>query len=102
MLGKHSVAIGIRGYVYRDVSSISTSTTSFRTESFGDFIKSITVNESISFPAFKELVLNAYLDNGLPVDPDAPVFILKTNLDNLAGESKHVLVLQYPSVVIVW
>ena len=74
MLGKHSVAIGIRGLVYRDVSSNSTSTTSFRTESFGDFIKSITVNESISFPAFKELVLNAYLDNGLRVDPDGRLF----------------------------
>ena len=57
MLGKHSVAIGIRGSVYRDVSSNLTSTASIRTESFGDIIKSVTVNERISFPAFKELVL---------------------------------------------
>ena len=57
MLGKHSVVIGIRGLVYRDVSSNLTSTTSIRTESFGDIIKSVTVNKRISFPAFKELVL---------------------------------------------
>ena len=57
MLGKHSVVIGIRGLVYRDVSSNLTSTASTRTESFGDFIKSVIINERISLPAFKELVL---------------------------------------------
>ena len=53
MLGKHYVDIGIRGLVYRNVSSNFTSTASIRTESFGDFTKSVTANERISFPAFK-------------------------------------------------
>ena len=70
MYGNHSVTIGVRGLVYRDVSSNSASSIAYRTESSSDFIKSFTVDNRISFYAFKQMVINAYIEKTLPVNSD--------------------------------
>ena len=74
MSGKHTISIGIRGLVYRDVSNNSSSAIGYRTESCSDFINSFTVKNSISFSDFKELVVNAYVEKGCEVDLDGKLF----------------------------